>query len=126
MKWQHISGLSAVLGLVALHCSDNSPPGNTPPPPNQMMMPNNNPDMTDPSMGQSPALVAVMPSLGPTAGGIPVKLGGQGFAAGARVLFAGVEASGVKVVSETQIDLTLPTKFGAWGKVPVDVVLPDG
>jgi len=73
-----------------------------------------------------PQLSTIAPTMGPTSGGVAIKLGGQNFAKGARVRFGGTEASDVTVVGESEITLTLPAKLGAWGKVAVEVVHPSG
>jgi uncharacterized protein (TIGR03382 family) len=72
----------------------------------------------------APTVSSLDPSTGPTAGGTAVTLGGTHFVSGARVLFDGVEATDVRVVSATS--LTAVTPPHAAGAVEVVVINPDG
>jgi hypothetical protein len=56
----------------------------------------------------APAVGGVSPGSGPIAGGTPVTVSGQNFAAGATVSFGGVAATGVTVVNSTTITATTP------------------
>ena len=76
--------------------------------------------------GRPPALSKVEPALGPDIGLITVTLTGKNFRPGSTVTFGGVAASGVRVVSSTQITATLPSKPGSLGRVPVRITQPDG
>jgi uncharacterized protein YjiK/methionine-rich copper-binding protein CopC len=71
-----------------------------------------------------PAVTSVSPTSGTTAGGTSVTIAGTGFAAGATVTFGGTAATGVTVVSATQITATTPA--GAAGAVNVVVTNADG
>ncbi|MBI5066834.1 MAG: IPT/TIG domain-containing protein [Deltaproteobacteria bacterium] len=70
-----------------------------------------------------PAIAAVTPGSGPTAGGTGVILTGTGFAAGATVAFGGVPAA-VTASSTTSITAVAPAH--AAGPVDVAVQNPDG
>ena len=72
----------------------------------------------------TPAISAVSPSSGPTAGGTPVTITGSGFVAGATVSIGGVAATSVIVVSATSI--TAVTGAHAAGPVNVAVTTPGG
>ncbi len=72
----------------------------------------------------TPAITAVSPSSGPTAGGTPVTITGSGFVAGATVLIGGVAATPVVVASATSI--TAVTGAHAAGPVDVVVTTPGG
>lgn len=66
-----------------------------------------------------PAVSAIHPAFGPTAGGTPVTITGTGFAPGATVAIGGVAATSVVVNSSTSISaVTGPRAAG-----PVDVVV---
>ncbi|MBI5731949.1 MAG: IPT/TIG domain-containing protein [Candidatus Magasanikbacteria bacterium] len=56
----------------------------------------------------APTVTSISPSLGPTAGGTNVTIGGTGFAAGT-VTIGGASATNVTVVSATQITATTPS-----------------
>ncbi|MHC5018853.1 MAG: IPT/TIG domain-containing protein [Planctomycetota bacterium] len=73
--------------------------------------------------GATPTLTNVNPGAGPLAGGTSVTLTGTNFAAGATVQFGGVQATGVTVVSGTQITCTTPS--GTFGPVSVAVTNVD-
>ena len=70
-----------------------------------------------------PAVAAVSPKSGTTAGGTTVTITGSGFQAGASVTFGGTAATGVVVVNSTRITAVAPAK--ATGKVTVAVTNPD-
>ncbi|MCC6623334.1 MAG: IPT/TIG domain-containing protein [Deltaproteobacteria bacterium] len=76
-------------------------------------------DLSDP-----PALGAILPSRGPTAGGTLVRIAGQNLAPDLRVFFGANEASEVAVHSPTQASAIVPA--GAAGSVAVRVQNPDG
>jgi hypothetical protein len=67
----------------------------------------------------APVLAAVAPDLGPASGGTAVVLTGTGFRSGATVTFGGVAATGVTVVSATELHATTP----AHGSGAVDVAV---
>lgn len=77
--------------------------------------------------GPAPTISSILATSGPTsgtnagpmAGGTPVTIIGTNFVAGATVTFGGVTATGITVVSATQIDVTTPA--GAQG--PANVVV---
>jgi alpha-tubulin suppressor-like RCC1 family protein len=56
----------------------------------------------------TPAVSAVLPDHGPTAGGIPVTILGQGFTGATEVLFGGQPTQDLTVVSDTELVATLP------------------
>ncbi len=58
--------------------------------------------------GPLPTLTGVAPPSGPASGGTAVQLTGTNFLAGATVTFGGTAATGVTVVSSTQINCTTP------------------
>ena len=70
-----------------------------------------------------PAVSAVNPKSGTTAGGTSVTITGTGFQAGAAVRFGGTAASSVVVVSSTRITAVTPAR--STGKVAVAVTNPD-
>jgi IPT/TIG domain len=72
----------------------------------------------------APTLTAIAPTTGTFAGGTAVTLTGSGFLAGAAVTFDGVAATGIVVVSATQITATTPA--GAVGAPVVVVTNPAG
>jgi len=76
-------------------------------------------DLSDP-----PALGAVLPSRGPTAGGTLVRIVGQNLAPDLRVFFGAAEATAVVVHSSTHASARTPA--GAAGSVAVRVQNPDG
>lgn len=75
------------------------------------------------STSPSVTVSSVTPNSGPTTGGTTVTVVGSGFANGAAVSFGGTAASGVSVVSATQITATAPAH--AAGAVTLAVVNPD-
>jgi hypothetical protein len=70
-----------------------------------------------------PAVTSVAPSSGPTVGGTTVTITGSGFDDATAVRFGGVLASGVVVVSDTQITATSPSGTGT---TDVEVTTPTG
>jgi hypothetical protein len=66
-----------------------------------------------------PTVASVTPAEGSTAGGTAIKIKGSGFVAGATVKIGEEEATGVTIVSETEI--TAKTGAGAAGKDEVIV-----
>jgi IPT/TIG domain-containing protein/PQQ enzyme-like repeat protein len=70
-----------------------------------------------------PFASSLSPSFGPTAGGTLATILGAGFQSGATVAFGGAAATGVSVVSSTQIRATTP--LHAAGTVDVVVTNPD-
>ena len=71
----------------------------------------------------APTITGVSPAEGPEAGRTTVTIRGTGFAAGAKVTFGGVAATGVKVNSATSI--TAVTPKGKVGPVAVRVLNKD-
>ena len=69
-----------------------------------------------------PPVTGVTPSTGSTLGGTAVTINGNGFLAGATVMFGSSPATNVVVVSSTQITATTPA--GALGPVTVTVTNP--
>src|SRR5438132_6434170 len=69
-----------------------------------------------------PTVTAVSPTSGPTAGGTPIAITGTNFAAGATVSVGGTPATGVSVLSATQINATTPAHAAG----PADVVVTIG
>ena len=75
------------------------------------------------SFGVAPAITAVSPTSGNTAGGTVVTITGTGFQTGATVTFGGAAAATVTVVSAASIVATTPAH--AAGAVNVVVTNPD-
>lgn len=71
-----------------------------------------------------PTVSGVSPASGPLAGGTMVTISGTAFQAGATVTFGSAAATGVVVVSATQITATVPANPA--GGVTVRVTNPDG
>ncbi|MDR3397961.1 MAG: IPT/TIG domain-containing protein [Pandoraea sp.] len=72
----------------------------------------------------APTVTNVAPNTGLTMGGTAVTLTGTGFTGATSVKFGAVAATGVNVVSATQITATSPT--GAAGVVNITVTTPNG
>ncbi|REJ96181.1 MAG: hypothetical protein DWQ34_04640 [Planctomycetota bacterium] len=70
-----------------------------------------------------PAISAVTPNSGQTAGGTSVTITGSGFATGADVKFGGISATGVTVASSTSISCSTPANMP--GGCDVKVTNPD-
>jgi len=70
-----------------------------------------------------PTVTKVSPSSGPAAGGTTVTITGTNFASPATVTFGGVAATGVQVLSPTQLTAISPA---GTGKVDVRVTAPGG
>jgi hypothetical protein len=73
----------------------------------------------------APTIISILPTSGPEAGGTLVTITGTNFLPGAAVSFGGVDATGVTVVSSTQIGAVTPAQQSA-GPVAVVVTNPDG
>lgn len=73
---------------------------------------------------QPPLVAAIVPSVGPAAGGTSVQIYGQNFVAGATVDFCGAAAIGVNVVSPNLVTATSPAR--ALGSCTVKVTNPNG
>jgi hypothetical protein len=58
----------------------------------------------------APAITAIAPSSGPSAGGTSVTVTGTGFTGATRVAFGGVVATSFSVVSDTQITAVSPAQ----------------
>lgn len=71
-----------------------------------------------------PAINSLSPNSGPAVGGTQVTINGSGFASGATVKFGGTAATGVTLVSATQLRATAPAKTA--GSFAVEVTNPDG
>jgi hypothetical protein len=71
-----------------------------------------------------PVVAAVLPLTGPLAGGTAVTISGTGLTGATAVLFGGVPATNVVVVSDTSITATTPAH--AAGPVDVTVTTPAG
>jgi hypothetical protein len=71
-----------------------------------------------------PIVSALTPSAGPATGGNMVTVTGSGFLAATAVRFDSTPAASITVVSDTQIDATVPA--GAAGTVTVTVTTPGG
>jgi hypothetical protein len=69
-----------------------------------------------------PTVTGVSPASGPTAGGTAITISGTNFAAGATVTVGGTPATGVSVVSATQINATTPARAAGAADVVVTVV----
>lgn len=68
------------------------------------------------------AIASITPNLGPPGGGTSVTITGTGFQSGARVIFGGIDATAVSVVSGGQITCSAPAH--AAGMVSVEVRNP--
>lgn len=68
----------------------------------------------------------ILPATGLAAGGNTVTLYGTGFAAGTTVTFGTTPATGVQVLSLTQLTAVVPASGGVLGPVAVTVRNPDG
>src|SRR5207245_8216669 len=68
-----------------------------------------------------PTVSGVSPASGPTAGGTAIAITGTNFAAGATVTVGGTPATGVSVVSATQINATTPAHAAGVADVIVTV-----
>ena len=75
------------------------------------------------TVGASPTVTAVTPTVGPTAGNTVVTIGGTNFQANSRVRFGGDDAT---TVSQTPTQLVVRTPAQGRGTVPIWVVNPDG
>src|SRR5207245_2421623 len=71
----------------------------------------------------APTVSSVTPNSGPVGGGTAVTIAGTNFVSGATLTFGGTAATGVAVVSPTQITATTPAH--AAGAVTVAVTNPD-
>ncbi len=71
-----------------------------------------------------PTLTSISPTSGPSGGGTTIMLAGTNFAAGAIVRVGGVAATGVTVVSATQVRATTPA--GSVGARSVQITNPSG
>jgi hypothetical protein len=60
----------------------------------------------------APAITAIAPSSGPSAGGTSVTVTGTGFTGATRVAFGALAASSYTVVSDTQITAVSPAQTG--------------
>lgn len=80
----------------------------------------------EPATGLTPVVKGVEPATGPSTGGVPIKVIGTGFEAGAAITIDGVPADNVGWTSETQLVGLLPVRPGRAGKVEVRVVNPGG
>ncbi|MFM7251599.1 MAG: IPT/TIG domain-containing protein, partial [Ilumatobacteraceae bacterium] len=72
-----------------------------------------------------PTVSSVSPSSGPTSGGTPVTITGTGFVSGASVKFGSLSATGVVVVSPTQVTAVSPATVDP-GTVSVVVTTSGG
>ena len=72
----------------------------------------------------APTISSLSPTTGPSTGGTTVSISGSGFVSGATVSIGGTPATGVSVVSATQI--TAVTPAGTPGAVSVTVQNADG
>lgn len=72
----------------------------------------------------APVVTAVSPAAGPLAGGTTVTITGTGFTGATQVRFGNNAATGVTVVSDTEIDAVSPA--GSAGNVNVFVTTPAG
>lgn len=71
-------------------------------------------------------LANILPATGLAAGGNTVTLYGTGFAPGATVTFGAIAATGVQILSTTQLTAVVPASGGVLGPVAVTVRNPDG
>src|SRR5205085_4739723 len=75
------------------------------------------------SYAASPTVSSVSPNSGPASGGTAISIAGTNFVSGATVKVGGVAATGVSVVSATQVSAVAPAH--AAGAVAVTVTNPD-
>jgi hypothetical protein len=73
---------------------------------------------------QAPTVIGIGPSSGPVAGGMVATIAGTNFTGATSVTFGGTAATGINVVSSTQITATTPAH--AAGSVDVVVTTPAG
>jgi hypothetical protein len=78
----------------------------------------------DPQVFLPPAIVAMVPASGPTAGNTVVSLVGANFQAGVQVMFNGTPAQDITYVDETSLLVVTPP--GDEGAADVTVLNPDG
>ena len=75
--------------------------------------------------GQPPVVTGVSPASGPVPGNTPVTVTGSGFTGATAVSFGPAAASGLSVVSDTEVTVTSPPAQAA-GTVDVTVTTPAG
>jgi hypothetical protein len=96
---------------------------------NSSNMQSENQDMgsaADLAASPAPVLSQVSPQAASNVGGATLTLTGENFQPGATVMIGGVPATGVTVVSSTQITCTVPKKAATCGPVAIVVINPDG
>src|SRR4051812_25919366 len=72
------------------------------------------------------ALTSSFPASGPAAGGNTVNIVGTGFAPGVMVAFGDQPATGVQLLSKTQLSAVVPASATGNGPVTLTVKNPDG
>jgi hypothetical protein len=90
----------------------------------QQSTPSTEVSYTVPSVPVNPTVTSVTPTSGPTTGGTQITINGTNFAAGATVRVGSTAATGVTLVSATQLRATTPA--GATGAQSVQVTNPTG
>lgn len=83
-------------------------------------------EQVDQSTHQSLSLHQASPARGPSTGGIPITISGQGFQEGMRVQFAGVDCTQTTLIDEEHVRVSLPANPGVHGPVEVRLVRKDG
>ncbi len=126
-RWMGL-GLILSLSIITTGCPSEEDPD--PNPPVQDMTPDlDNPDSpADTPVDQPPTTTVALTSLNPRSGsihgGTVVTLSGAGFTPGAQVLFGATQATGVEVLSASQLRATSPA--GDLGPVDVTVRVTGG
>ena len=90
----------------------------------QQSAPSSQVSFTVPAVPTNPTVTSLSPTSGPTAGGTVITINGTNFAAGATVRVGGALASGVTVLSASQIRATTPA--GTAGAQAVQVTNASG
>ena len=90
----------------------------------QQSAPSSQVSFTVPAVPTNPTVTSLSPTSGPTAGGTVITINGTNFASGATVRVGGALASGVTVLSASQIRATTPA--GAAGAQAVQVTNASG
>lgn len=86
----------------------------------------NLPDLGMMTDGETLGLQQVKPATASTAGGSELRLIGSGFGRGATVAIDGLSVADVTYVSSRELSLKVPSRLGAFGRVPIAVQNPGG
>lgn len=105
------------------HDFGNGPPQDTPG--NSVILPKNFGNIILPAAPPTPVFLSVNPGGGAVAGGTPFTITGMNFVSGASVSIGGNPATGVVVVSSTEITAVSPAGM-AQGLEDISIVTPNG